>query len=138
MRVDLIGLSTFVEVIKDQAKAMDKAVDNAVVATANEIRNEAVKSINKQSRGEKTVKRGKKKHYISPEGGAPNTDGGTLVRSIQVTHLKGSQEAIVFSPLEYAAYLEFVLDRPWLEPATEGKEDLLRENILQFAKKALR
>ena len=138
MRVVLTGLSVFVKAIEEQNKAMNKAVDNAVIATANAIRDDAVRSIRKQERGNKTVKRGNKKHYISPVGGPPNTDGGDLVRSISISHIRGSQEAVVFSMLDYAAYLEFVLDRPWLEPASEGKEDVLKENILKFAKRALR
>tara|TARA_R110000772_G_scaffold42318_1_gene98297 strand:- start:5460 stop:5876 length:417 start_codon:yes stop_codon:yes gene_type:complete len=137
MRVDVSGVDELVKELKRQSKEFNAGVDKAVVVTANAIRREAVLSINKQSRGEETVKRGNKKHYISPVGGAPNSDTGTLVRSINVSHLKGSQEAIVFSALDYAAYLEFVLNRPWLAPASEGKDDVLKENILKFTDKAL-
>tara|TARA_R110000796_G_scaffold148262_3_gene265112 strand:- start:2174 stop:2590 length:417 start_codon:yes stop_codon:yes gene_type:complete len=137
VKVQVSGLNELVKEINRKSKAFENAVDNAVVVTANAIRREAVLSINKQTRGDKTVKRGKKKHYISPEGGPPNSDTGTLVRSINVNHIKGSQEAIVFSSLDYAAYLEFVLNRPWLSTASEGKDKLLKENILMFSKKAL-
>lgn len=136
MSVIVTGLADVIKAIDAQAKKYNKGIDDAVVATANTIRREAIIAINKQTRGDKTVKRGKRKHYVSPEGVAPNTDKGGLVRSIDVAHVRGSKEAIVFSDLDYAAYLEFVLNRPWLEPASAGKEEVLKQNILTLTAKA--
>lgn len=138
MSVVVTGLADVIKAIDKQAKNYNKGIDNAVVATANNIRRDAVIAINKQTRGDKTVKRGKRKHYVSPEGVAPNTDKGGLVRSIDVNHIRGSKEAIVFSDLDYAAYLEFVLNRPWLEPASIGKDEVLKKNILMFTAKAMK
>jgi hypothetical protein len=139
--VVITGLGEVLKEIKKQSSDFSKGVDKAVVVTANEIRRDAVLSINKQSRGTKRVKSRKNKkkwHYVSPEGQAPNSDTNTLVRSIDVSHIRGSKEAIVFSTLEYAAYLEFVLNRPWLEPASAGKDEVLKLNILKFTAEALR
>ena len=140
MRVVVTGLSAVVKEIAKQQKLYNKGVDNAVLATAVNIQRDAVLGINKQERkpDDKGSKRGNKRHYASPEGGFPNTDLGGLVGSISVQHNKGTKEAIVYSDLDYAAYLEFVLDRPWLSLASEGKEKVLKENILTFTNKALK
>jgi hypothetical protein len=138
MSVIVTGLGEAIKSIDRQVKQYNKGVDDAVVATANAIRRDAVITINKQTRGDKTVKRGKRKHYVSPEGGAPNTDTGSLVKSIEVTHIRGSKEAVVSSDLDYAAWLEFVLNRPWLEPASAGKDEVLKQNILTFTAKAMK
>jgi hypothetical protein len=140
VRVVVTGLADVVKEIAKQKKAYNKAVDNAVLATAVNIQRDAVLGINKQQRdlGDKGSKRGTKRHYSGPEGDFPNTDLGGLVGSIAVQHMKGTKEAIVFSDLDYAAYLEFVLNRPWLSLASEGKEKVLKENILTFTNKALK
>jgi hypothetical protein len=138
MNVAVLGLDKLLSDIEKQNKAVHKAVDRAVVATAIAIQTEAVQSIQTQERGDKKVKRGKNFHYVSPEGGPPNADTGRLHKSIAINHVKNSKVAYVYSTLEYAAYLEFVLNRPWLQPATEGKADLLKDRILLFTRDALK
>lgn len=138
MSVRVIGLNDVLKDLKQQSDKHNRAVDDAVVVVANTIRRDAVISINKQTRGSDTVKKGNKRHYVSPEGVAPNTDTGALVRSISVAHIRGTQEAEVFSDLDYAAYLEFVLNRPWLSPASAGKDQLLSQTITNHVIKALK
>lgn len=140
MRVVVTGLADVMKEIAKQRRLYNKGVDNAVLATAVNIQRDSILGINKQKRkpDDKGTKRGKKRHYASPEGEFPNTDLGGLVGSIKVQHNKGTKEAIIYSDLDYAAYLEFVLNRPWLSLASEGKDKVLKENILTFTNKALK
>ncbi len=135
MKVVVTGFVDVLKEINRVTKAYNEGVDDAVVATAVNIQRDAILGINKQNRGDKKTSKG---HYPSPEGGYPNTDTGRLVGSIQVDHVKGSQEAIVYSDLDYAAYLEFLMNRPWLSTASMDKDKVLKENILTFTKKAIK
>jgi hypothetical protein len=127
--VKIQGLKQVLRDISDDVKGYNQAVDLGVLVTANEIRRHSVLSIDDQSNGEPRNASKRDNHIISKEGQAPNTDLGGLVGSIKVSHITGSDEAIVFSNLDYAAYLEFILDRPWLEPAMIAKSDQLKPNI---------
>lgn len=92
----------------------------AVKNTTAKVRSIAVRSIAKQSQGDKKVKRGKKYHVVSKEGDAPNTDTGRLIGSIKQLHL--GQIGFVYTDLNYGLILETVHNRPYLEPAlNEGK-----------------
>ena len=131
------GIADFISYVDGRSAKAIAAVDAGVVQIAGEIQREAVLSINKQSQG-KEVKRGKRRHTVSKEGEAPNTDTGRLVGSIAIRHKKGTKEAMVFSDLDYAAYLEFALDRPWLEPAVNLKKPFLQTAIADAMAKAFR
>jgi hypothetical protein len=137
MTAIVTNISAFTDYIDKSKKEIAKLVDTAVLVTAESVRKDAVLSINKQVRGSKRSKRGANFHYPSPEGEAPNTDTGRLVGSIAVSHERNSQEAMVFSDLDYAAWLEFVLNRPWLAPATIGKEEELQALIEDYMKRVL-
>ena len=135
--VTIKGLREVISELSITAAQYIKAVDNGVVATAGEIQREAVLSIQKQSVGElgySSVRKGKV-HRISKKGNAPNTDSGRLVGSIKIVHIKGSEEAQVFTDLDYGAYLELVLDRAWLQPAMQAKAGELQPNIEAQLKK---
>lgn len=111
----------------------------AIAATANQVRNDAIASINAhQSSGREYVKptgsrnwfprewmpeaKGKT-HTASTKGNPPNTRDGGLVRSIRAAFENGGMTARVGSPLEYAYWLEFgtrnMGERPWLLPAMQ-------------------
>lgn len=118
---------------------LDEAVDQAVRAGALAIQNEAIASINTQSRGEKVTRYGpKRQHTVSKPGDAPNTDTGRLIGSIEVAHDKGSKRATVFSDLDYALHLETVHDRPFLEPAAKAERKNILNNVKQAVEKVLK
>ena len=120
---------------------LDKAADDAVLATANDVRRDAIKSIQEPSPSH-TVKRqrqggGTYSHQAANEGEAPNTDKGGLVKSIATEHEKGSKSAFVGTGLEYGPHLEFGFKLkgviygpwPWLEPAKEAEEKNYPVNV---------
>ena len=123
---------------------LDKAVDDAVVMTAVDVTNIAVKSINTPSQGRRYVKKDKKGnvkvHIASQEGEAPNTDESTLVNNVTYTHDKGSKVAFVGTHIKYGALLEVEKNRPWLEPAKlegeKGFADRMKLAVSNQVKKA--
>lgn len=137
MSVEVKGEEKVRQILSHIEREMFLAGDDGVLATALEVQREAILSINKQSPGKKGRKVNGTRHVISKEGDAPNTDRGGLVQSIKTSHQKGSQVAYVFSDLDYGAYLEFVLNRPWLGPAFEKKAGNLNENIQSAIRKRL-
>ncbi len=81
------------------------------------IHSTAVKSIQaSQSKG-RTYKRGNVTHTASAPGNPPNTDTGRLVKSIAWEYDRSSLTGAVGTNLTYGAFLELVMDRPWLKPA---------------------
>lgn len=113
---------------------MDKAIDEAVFATAHKVRGNAIRSIQKRSPGEEQVRyrNGKKRTVIaSKPGDAPNTDTGEIVRSVAVEHKKGSKLAEVGTNLVKGVWLELgtktktgskkMAARPWLVPAKDAE-----------------
>ncbi len=125
-------------------KDMTKAMRSGVLLTANQIRTDAIKSIQGQSFGTYVQRSnqgggGTYTHIASAPGSAPNTDTGKLVSSIAVEMDASEPEGYVGSNLDYASYLEFgtknkkgvakMLPRPWLLPAANANEDNLESNI---------
>ena len=135
MTVKIKGVDKVLKNLGFIQSEINQAMDRAVLATAKQVKREAVLSINKQSPGVPGRKKGKTRHVISKPGDAPNTDTGRLAGSVDTSHVKGSQRALVFSDLDYGAYLEFVLNRPWLEPALMAKIGNLVPNAVAQAKK---
>lgn len=119
---------------------MMAAIDAGVFITAQDIRTDAIKSIQNQSTG-RSVQRSRQgggtyTHMASNTGQAPNTDTGKLVASIAVEKEKEANY-LVGSNLEYAAFLEFGTSkmgaRPWLEPAMRQNIGELNKNISKAA-----
>lgn len=129
--IDLKDLQKTINGLKISQRDIDDAIDQAVVDTAVTIQREAIQKVNETTQGSTIApyKRNKKKVYVSPKGGAPNTQSGNLVGSIQVTHFNGTGEAMVFSDLEYAFYLEYELDRPFLIPTLISNEPVFFNNL---------
>lgn len=116
----------------------EKAQWNGIRATALDVQRFAIDSINTQSPGKRGALRNKSEgfyHIISKPGDPPNTDKGGLVRSIKVKYFREFQEAYVFSSVDYGAYLEINLNRPWLEPALKEKGPKLLDNIAKRMKR---
>lgn len=108
---------------------MDRAIDDAVRITAFKVQLTASKNIQKTSHSGRFVKRGTRRHEISKEGEAPNTDKGRLISSIDVDHKRGSQVAHVGTNLDYGLFLETSLNRPWLEPAKDAEIKFFSTNM---------
>jgi HK97 gp10 family phage protein len=103
-----------------------KEIFDAGNQVAQLIRTTAIQSIQDVSQGERvtryTEEGNEYQHTTSLPGEAPNTDRGSLVRSIQV-EIK-QDDIYVGSSLPYASFLEFgtttMEPRPWLIPAVEA------------------
>lgn len=117
------------------------AIDAGVFITAQDVRTDAIKSIQTQSVGHVVQRsrqggKGTYTHVASNEGQAPNTDTGKLVASIAVEKEKEANY-LVGSNLDYAAFLEFGTSktgpRPWLEPAMRQNIGELNKNISKAA-----
>ena len=110
-----------------------------VLVTANELRNDVIKSIQKQSSGKiiTAYKQGGSSYsrVVSKEGEAPNVDTGRLVQSIAV-EMNTYNKAHVGTDVNYAPMLEFKLNRPFLRPALEKvrQSKSLEKNITKASK----
>ena len=128
--------------------AFPKAINRAVVKTANDVRNEAIDSIRKeQSQGRvythyfkamlpngaliEGERRGKP-HTASAAGDAPNTDTGNLIGKIAVESPRRGV-SFVGTSVDYGKFLEFgtkrMAERPWLQPAMDKKAPELPKSI---------
>jgi len=105
----------------------EKAIDQTVRLTALKVQRSAVSAIREPSVGTIYVRKGGVTHVSSKPGDAPNTDTGRLIGDINMVHEKGTMEALVGTDVEYGAYLELLMNRPWLQPA-------LNKNIGDYAK----
>ena len=113
------------------------ATVKAAVTSAELVRSSAIKSIQRETAGKQVTRHTASgqsyNHTAAKAGGAPNTDTGALVNSIQV-ELKGSgfgKGVMVGTRLAYGAFLEFgtkiMRARPWLNPALEENRANIRK-----------
>ncbi|MCP3671861.1 MAG: hypothetical protein GY814_15810, partial [Gammaproteobacteria bacterium] len=111
----ITGLDEIKHALNKFSLDMTTVTDNAVRITAFDVLNIATQSIKEVSNSGRTVLRTKdgKRHTISKEGDAPNSDTGRLIDSIAVLHDKGSQVAEVGTNVTYGATLETTQNRPW-------------------------
>ena len=137
MSVKIIGQRDFKNKMKMLGDAFGDAVDGGAFVTANEIRTDAIKSIQAVSPGRQVqrVSQGggdTYTHTAAAEGSAPNTDTGKLVSSVAAEKI-GSGVYHIGSKLDYAEWLEFGTSkmgaRPWLDPAFRAKAQHLIINI---------
>jgi hypothetical protein len=106
------------------------AVDTAVRITAFKVLENAVRSIQTESKGQRHGN-----HVSSRKGDAPNTDTGRLVSSINVLHERGKRVAFVGTAVDYGYILEKKMDRPWLEPSLKSQEGKLMKRLIKAMKK---
>lgn len=140
MSITVTGDKELNRKLKKLGFKMGQAIDAGVFITAQDVRTDAIKSIQSLSTG-KVVQRSRQgggtyTHVASNEGQAPNTDTGKLVASIAVEKEKEANY-LVGSNLEYASFLEFGTSktgpRPWLEPAMRKNIGELNKNISKAA-----
>ena len=138
MSVTVTGIDEFKRKMLSLGPDMFSAVDQGVEVTAGDIRTFAIKSIQEQSPGQ-MVKRSRQgggtySHVAAASGNAPNSDTGTLVRSISTERI-GESEYAVGTNLPYGSHLEFGTKKtngkswPWLHPAMMANTDNLMSNI---------
>ena len=122
--------------LQDTAKLIDQSVREAVYATAQEARGHAIKAIQTQSVGQEYGN-----HVASAPGDAPNTDSGTLVRSLALNPNRPATSINVGTDTEYAVHLEFgtrnMAARPFLTPAYEHARGLINAEIEKAIKRNL-
>jgi len=142
MTVQVLGIAELQRKLRSLGDAMDDAIMGGVMVTANEIRTDAIKSIQQVSGGQQVQRSrqgggGTYTHTASSEGNAPNTDTGKLVASIAVENNKTGMFSLVGSNLDYATFLEFgtrsMGARPFLQPALDKNEENLKTNISKAA-----
>ena len=122
----ITGQRDLLNAFKAAGKKGRKIVSKAVFITAQEVRNNAVTSLNTVSTGDPVTRHtqgGRPYTHIAaaPEH-APNTDTGRLVQSVAVEQ-QTDLTAYVGTNVDYGKYLEFgtsnMEERPWLNPALE-------------------
>ena len=135
-----------------------KEIQSAVDATTQQVRSTAIRLIQAQSNGAtydsilrtingQVVPVGPRAgnnlsatHTASAPGDAPNTDTGRLASSIHMN--PGRLQAVVFSDLQYAPYLEFgtqsMAERPFMWPAARQHENDFTKRLDNIADRAAR
>lgn len=146
MSVTISGDDELKRTLLSLGRDMEDAMAKGVFITANDVRTDAIKSIQTQSFGS-YVKRSRQgggtyDHIAAAPNKAPNTDTGKLVSSIAVEMDKKKIEAEVGSNLDYSSWLEFgtkkMEPRPWLKPAVDKNIGNLRANIAKAAMSVIR
>jgi len=109
--------------------------------TAQNIRNTAVRSIQKQSPGGVTYEKysPRRTHVASAPGQPPNTDTGRLAGSIRAV-MSGTPTAYVDALADYAVHLEFgtrnMEARPFMTPAVEQERPKYERGLRELTRRA--
>ena len=137
---NISGLAELFQNIQSVKSDLDREVSRAVRATAQAIREDAIKSIAAHQSQGREYTRGGVTHKASKAGHAPNQDRGTLTRNIRVT-MNDDLTADVTSNAPYSEALEFgttnMQARPFMTPASEGQRKKHAERLQKAAKNAL-
>ena len=143
MTIKIEGLEDLNEVLAKLPAEFDREATALVNRTAQNIRNTAVRSIQKQSPGGVTYEKynPRRSHVASAPGQPPNTDTGRLAGSIRAVE-SGTPTAYVDALADYAAHLEFgtrnMAARPFMTPAVEAEREKFRKGVNDLTKKAAR
>ena len=136
----LQGTEELLRALRRLGPRVDRAIENVVRGTAQNIRTKAIKSV---QRGPKTGKVYEKTdpnrtHRASAPGQAPATDTGRLASSIQA-NIDGKRAEVV-ADTEYAAWLEFGTQkmeaRPFLVPALESQREAFNRRLQRVLNQA--
>ena len=143
MTVKIEGLEDLSAVLAKLPAEFDREATALVNRTAQNIRNTAVKSIQKQSPGGVTYEKynPRRSHVASAPGQPPNTDTGRLAGSIRAVE-SGTPTAYVDALADYAVWLEFgtrnMAARPFMTPAVEAEREKFRKGVNELTEKATR
>jgi HK97 gp10 family phage protein len=120
----VITSKSLMDKLKNLATNYEHQYKGHLSEAALKVRNEAIRGIRETSRGGLEFRFGPKRVVtVSKPGDAPNTDTGTLLKSIGWAVDEQNLVAEVGTNLKYAKFLELgtqdMEPRPWLMPALE-------------------
>jgi len=139
------GLDETLEAFARLGKAGSREGAKAVAATAQKVRGDAIKSIQRGTKTGLVYTRGPGQnlsptHQSSAPGQAPATDTGNLVSSIKAESKELSGR--VYSDIKYAFWLEFgtvkMRPRPYLNPALMSNQKYFVNQLQRAIDKATR
>jgi HK97 gp10 family phage protein len=133
----IVGMDKLEAKLKKMEKAAPIVLLGVLQSCAETVRTNAIKSIQakKGSVLATRYRKGGNKRLVtvSPEGSAPNTDTGNLVRNIQVERKDGSVVVGSFERASYGKHLEFgtykMGARPWLMPALKESMPIINQKL---------
>ena len=120
----------------------DKALEDIVRGTAQNVRSHAIKSLQRGPKTGVTYEKYKpiRTHKASAPGEAPATDTGSLARSLKA-NIEGKSAEVV-ADTEYAAWLEFgtqdIEPRPFMTPAVEAERPKWEARLNRIVDQAAR
>lgn len=130
------GISELVRNIALVDRKFSAQAQMLIDATAQRVRTEAIRGIQKSPAAGKRYSRGNKTHIASTAGNPPRTDTGELVRMINAK--VGQMEAEVVSSAPHSAHLEFgtvnMRARPFLFPVFEREMVVFRRKLAELVK----
>ena len=135
------GLDELNKTLSELPSKFEQEAGRLVNRTAQNIRNAAVRSIQKPSGIGTYYKKYNpdRMHIASAPGQPPNTDTGRLVNSLNVTR-SGALTAEVLANVEYAAYLELgtrhMAARPFMTPAVEQERPNYERGLRELTRRA--
>lgn len=141
MRIE--GLEDLSKSLARVSSKFESEATALVNRTAQNIRNTAVRSIQKHSSSGVTYEKynPRRSHVASAPGQPPNTDTGRLAGSIRAV-MSGTPTAYVDALADYAVHLEFgtrnMAARPFMTPAVEAERDKFRKGVSELTAKAAR
>lgn len=126
VKVTVLGVSKLQETLKNLNANINKGVNQGLSAIGLIVQNHAKQALQKPPKTGKLRKKRRNKnvvHQASAPGEAPATDTGALVDSIQMDVSENSQSVTISALTNYAAALEFKMNRPFLRPAVEQNKE---------------
>lgn len=143
MKMKIEGLDDLNKSLARVSSKFESGATALVNRTAQNIRNTAVRSIQKQSPSGVTYEKynPRRSHVASAPGQPPNTDTGRLAGSIRAV-MSGTPTAYVDALADYAVHLEFgtrnMAARPFMTPAVEAERDKYRKGVNELTARAAR
>jgi HK97 gp10 family phage protein len=137
-----LNLEKIIKQLDKVPEKQDKALLQALGTSVLMIHGDAVKSIYAHESKGVTYTRGSIEHTASKPGFPPNSDTGTLARSVRWDLDSSKNQGVVGTNLKYGAWLEFgtkdMEPRPWLLPAYVKNLKNIISNFQDAVKKALK
>ena len=141
MKMKIEGMEDLNKSLARVSSKFESEATALVNRTAQNIRNTAVRSIQKPSGIGTYYKKynPNRMHIASAPGQPPNTDTGRLAGSIRTVET-GTPTAYVDALADYAAHLEFgtrnMAARPFMTPAVEAERDKYRKGINELVRRS--
>src|SRR5690625_3900961 len=141
MTVRIEGLEDLNKSLARVSSRFESEATALVNRTAQNIRNTAVRSIQKQSPNGVTYEKynPRRSHVASAPGNPPNTDTGRLAGSIRAV-MSGTSSAHVEALADYAVHLEFgtrsMAARPFMTPAVEQERPNYERGLRELTRRA--